>query len=105
MHFRIVRWDQPTPPAPAELQARLLTEGLFPYDWSNSPGDTYPPHAHDYDKVIIVVRGSITWMLGAPETPQTIETCAGDRIDLPRGTLHAAEVGPVGVICLEGHIV
>ena len=69
------------------------------------PGDTYPPHAHDYDKVIIVVRGSITWMLGVPETPQTIETCAGDRIDLPRGTLHAAEAGPEGVICLEGHIV
>ena len=105
MRFRIIRWDQPTPPAPAELQAQLLTEGLFPYDWSNSPGDTYPPHAHDYDKVIIVVRGSITWMLGAPETPQTIATCAGDRIALPRGTLHAAEVGPVGVICLAGHIV
>ena len=105
MHFRTVRCDQPTPPAPAELQAQLLKEGLFSYDWSSSPDDTYPPHAHDYDKVIIVVRGSITWMLGAPETPQTIETCAGDRIDLPRGTLHAAEVGPEGVICLEGHIV
>ena len=105
MHFRIVRWDQPTPPAPAELQAQLLTEGLFPYDWSNSPGDTYPPHAHDYDKVIVVVHGSITWSLGVPETNQIIETYAGDRIDLPRGTLHAAEVGPVGVICLEGPIV
>jgi quercetin dioxygenase-like cupin family protein len=105
MHFRIVRRDQPTPPAPAELQTQLLTEALFPCNWSNSPGDTYAPHAHDYDKVIVVARGSITWTLGAPETPQTIETCAGARIDLPRGTLHAAEVGPEGVICLAGHIV
>jgi hypothetical protein len=56
-----------------------------------------------YDEVIIVVRGSITWALGAPETPHTIETHAGDRIDLPRGRLHAAEVGPEGVACLEGH--
>ena len=58
-----------------------------------------------YDKVIIVVRGSIRWTLGTLETPQTIETYAGDRIDLPRGMLPAAEVGPEGVICLEGHIV
>jgi quercetin dioxygenase-like cupin family protein len=105
MHFRIVRWDKPAPPTPSELQTELLAEGLFPYRWSNSPGDTYPRHAHDYDKVIVVVQGSITWTLGAPETSQIIETHAGDRIDLPRGTIHAAEVGPEGVICLEGHIV
>ena len=105
MKFEIVRWDQPTRPTPSELQAQLLKEGLFPCDWSNSPGDTYPPHAHDYDKVIVVVRGSITWTLGALETNQTVETYAGDRINLPRGTIHAAEVGPEGVICLEGHIV
>ena len=103
MHFRIVRWDQPTPPAPSELQAQLLTEGLFPYDWSNSPGDYYPPHVHDYDKVIMVVRGSITWTL--PQTEETFEPHAGDRLDLPRGTWHAAEVGPHGVTCLEGHVV
>jgi quercetin dioxygenase-like cupin family protein len=105
MDFKIVRWDQPAPPTPSELQAQLLTEGLFPYDWSNSPGDTYASHAHDYDKVIIVVHGSITWVIDVPEAKQTIETSAGDRIDLPRGTWHAAQVGPHGVVCLEGHSV
>jgi quercetin dioxygenase-like cupin family protein len=103
MQFKIVRWNQSTPPAPAELQAQLIKEGLFPYDWSNAPGDTYAPHVHEYDKVIVVVRGSITWLL--PETHQTVETRAGDRIELPRGTVHAAQVGPQGVTCLEGHIV
>jgi quercetin dioxygenase-like cupin family protein len=102
MHFKIVRWDRPAQATPAELQARLLEEGLFPYEWSNSPGDSYTPHIHDYDKVIVVVRGSITWVL--PETNQAIETRVGDRIELPRGTWHAAEVGPEGVACLEGHI-
>ncbi len=103
MHFKIVRCDPAHQPAPSELQAQLMAEGLFPYDWSNAPGDTYAPHVHEYDKVIVVVRGSITWSL--PETQQTFETHAGDRIELPRGTWHAAEVGPDGVVCLEGHVV
>ena len=102
MEFKIIRWVQSTPPTESELQTQLLQEGLFPYDWSNSPGDTYSPHVHDYDKVIIVVRGSITWTL--PQTEETFETRAGDHIDLPRGTWHAALVGPQGVTCLEGHI-
>ena len=103
MQFKIIGWDQSNPPIASALQAQLLKEGLFPYEWSNAPGDTYAPHAHDYDKVIIVVRGSITWVL--PETGQTIDTHPGDRIELPRGTWHAAEVGPEGVMCLEGHVV
>ena len=103
MQFKIVYWDRSTPPTAAELQAQLVKEGLFPYDWSNAPGDTYAPHVHDYDKVIVVVRGSITWVL--PETNQAIVTHAGDRIELPRGTWHAADVGTEGVTCLEGHIV
>jgi hypothetical protein len=103
MEFRITPWGSPNPPTSAELQTQLLKEGLFPYDWSNAPGDTYAPHVHDYDKVIVVVRGSITWVL--PETNETFETQAGDRLELPRGTWHAAQVGPQGVTCLEGHIV
>jgi quercetin dioxygenase-like cupin family protein len=103
MHFKIICWDHSFPPALAELRAQLIKEGLFPYDWSNAPGDTYAPHVHDYDKVIVVVCGSITWLL--PETNETFETHAGDRIELPRGTWHAAQVGPQGVACLEGHIV
>ncbi len=100
MVLKIARWDRATPPTSADLQTQLLKEGLFPYDWSNAPGDVHAPHVHDYDKVILVVRGSITWEL--PETNQTFETHAGDRLELPRGTWHAAHVGPEGVVCLEG---
>lgn len=101
--FKITRWSVVAPPTYAELQKRLVQEGLFPYGWSNDPGDIYLPHWHAYDKVLYVVSGSITWIL--PELQQTIETQAGDRIDLARGTLHAARVGPQGVVCLEGQIV
>jgi quercetin dioxygenase-like cupin family protein len=103
MQFKVIRWNQAKSPTLSELHQQLLREGLFPYDWSNSPGDVYAAHLHDYDKIIFVVRGSITWIL--PETNETIETHAGDRIDLPRGTLHAAQVGAQGVTCLEGHLV
>ncbi len=96
----VTRWSKPTLPTPTDLQRTLIQEGLFPYEWSNDPGDVYPPHTHDYDKVLFVVHGSITWLL--PATDESIETRAGDRIDLPRGTVHAALVGPDGVTCLEG---
>ena len=32
------------------------------------------------------------------------ELRAGDRLDLPAGTIHAADVGPAWVRCLEGHV-
>jgi quercetin dioxygenase-like cupin family protein len=51
--------------------------------------------------VIYVFHGSITWIL--PESNQEIETFAGDRLDLPRGVVHAARVGAHGVTCLEAH--
>lgn len=49
-----------------------------------------------------MVRGSITWLL--PELKREIETHAGDRLELPRGVVHAARVGSQGVTCLEAHI-
>jgi quercetin dioxygenase-like cupin family protein len=96
----ITRWPKTQPPTEAELREIIIREGLFCYDWSNEPGDVYPAHRHDYDKVLYVARGSIVWRL--PDTHETIETRAGDRIDLPRGTVHAAVVGPDGVTCYEG---
>ena len=93
MQFEVTRWDRINTAHLSELQAQFIKEGLFPYDWSNAPGDTYAPHVHDYDKVIIVVRGSITWVLPANE--ETFETHAGDRIEsaarhVARGASRAA---------------
>ncbi|OGO36205.1 MAG: cupin [Chloroflexi bacterium RBG_16_57_11] len=101
MELKITRWYRTTPPIEVELLEIYRQEGLSPYSWSNGPGDVYPAHTHSYHKVLYVVRGSITWSL--PELGQEIETFPGDRIDLPRGTLHGARVGPGGVTCLEAH--
>lgn len=101
MELKITRWQNDTAPTENELRRVYTAEQLSPYAWSNGPGDTYAAHVHDYHKVLMVVRGSITWIL--PDEDRRIETFPGDRIDLPRGTLHGAQVGPQGVTCLEAH--
>jgi quercetin dioxygenase-like cupin family protein len=61
----------------------------------------YSPHSHGYDKVIFVVRGSITF--GLPELGEQLALKAGDRLDLPARIVHDAHVGAQGVTCLEAH--
>ena len=76
-------------------------EGLAPYAWSNGPFDRYAAHSHTYNKVIYVVSGSIVF--GLPEEGAEFELRDGDRLDLPKETVHDATVGAQGVICLEAH--
>jgi uncharacterized protein YjlB len=97
--LRVTPWTSSLPPSEAAIRRLLAEEGLRAYAWSNGPYDLYAPHTHDYDKVLYVLRGSITFQLielGAWHKLQP-----GDRLDLPAGTVHAAEVGAEGVVCLE----
>jgi quercetin dioxygenase-like cupin family protein len=87
---------------PGDGAARLRTEGLTPSAWSNGPGDRYGAHDHDYDKVIVVESGSITFRLVDPG--ESVELATGDRLELPAGTRHDALVGATGVTCLEAHL-
>jgi quercetin dioxygenase-like cupin family protein len=98
---KVTRWSQSVLPTETGLQWSMLALGSQPYRWSNEAGDTYAAHSHDYDKVIYVVEGSITF--GLPEEEGLVTLFPGDRLDLPAGTLHDARVGPQGVICLEAH--
>ena len=97
----ITSWPHGHPPTESELRQLYAAEGLAPYRWSNGPYDRYQAHAHSFHKVIYVVSGSITF--GLPGLGESVVLAAGDRLDLPAGTLHDAAVGPDGVICLEGH--
>jgi mannose-6-phosphate isomerase-like protein (cupin superfamily) len=85
-----------------DLRERLIGEGLDPGAWSNGPGDRYPAHDHDYDKVIVVASGSIRFGL-APDD-RAVELSEGDRLELPARTAHDAIVGHGGVACLEAHL-
>jgi quercetin dioxygenase-like cupin family protein len=86
----------------AEATDRLRAEGLAPSTWGNGPHDRYGAHAHDYDKAIVVVAGSIRF--GLPDRDGAIELAEGDRLELPADTRHDAIVGPRGVTCLEAHL-
>lgn len=98
---QVTRWSGSTPPTESTLKQRCADEGLSPYSWSNGPHDVYSAHSHSYDKVIYVLRGSITF--GLPELGQKLSMNAGDRLDLPAGVVHDAVVGAEGVHCLEAH--
>ncbi len=95
----VSRWELDQPPDEQILRQILEQEGLQPYRWSNGPGDVYPAHTHSYNKVIYVVRGSISF--GLPEHGEQVSLAAGDRLDLPASVAHNAVVGPLGVVCLE----
>ena len=82
--------------------AAFQPEGLAATRWGNGPGDRYAAHEHDYDKVIVVEKGSITFELTGHG--RSIELGEGDRLELPARTSHAAVVGPRGVTCLESHL-
>ena len=77
----------------------FAAEALRPSRWSNGPGDRYSPHAHAYHKVLYCLAGSITFHLA--HQGGDIELQPGDRLDIPRGTQHAATVGVHGVTCIE----
>jgi len=83
-----------------ELMERLRSEATGCYSWSNGPGDRYAPHSHSYEKVLYCVAGSITFVLEAEA--RRLELKPGDRMVLPAGTVHSAEVWPAGCTCIEG---
>ncbi len=85
---------------PDVLMARLRDEASGCYSWSNGPGDRYAPHSHGYEKVLYCTAGSITFVL--EHEGRRLDLSQGDRMVLPAGTVHSAEVGPGGCTCIEG---
>ncbi len=99
--IEVTPWSSTEPATEEAIRQLLAAEGLDPYSWSNGPGDTYSAHSHSYNKVIYVVRGSITF--GLPGENRTVALNPGDRLDLAAGVVHDAIVGQAGVVCLEAH--
>ena len=97
MEFRLTHWTGPSTPGERELKAVLRREGLHGHCWTNAPGERYRAHVHDYTKVLYCLAGDIVFHVAGTSVPLT----PGDRLEIQAGTVHAADVGPNGVVCLE----
>jgi quercetin dioxygenase-like cupin family protein len=97
--IHIQKWARAEAPTEQDLQAQMVSEGLAPYKWSSNPQDVFPAHDHGYEKVIMIVAGSITFGFPIEGEPTTLYP--GDRLDLPPNVMHNAVAGKNGVVCLE----
>jgi mannose-6-phosphate isomerase-like protein (cupin superfamily) len=98
MTYKFTKWTWGGDIREDDLRSDMRAEGLAPYTWRNGPDFQYSAHTHSYTKILTVVSGSITFHLSETED---VFMEPGDRLELPARTLHAATVGPEGVICLE----
>jgi quercetin dioxygenase-like cupin family protein len=87
------------PPSLSDLTDRLERAGLRARRFSNAPGDRYGWHEHTQHKILFCAEGSITFHTRHADHLLR----AGDRLDLPPRTSHAATVHDDGVVCIEAH--
>jgi hypothetical protein len=81
-----------------DAERAFTAEGCSaPRSWSNGPGDTYGSHEHPRAKELFCIEGSIVFHSDDGD----LALSAGDRLDLPAGTRHAATVGSQGCACVE----
>ena len=99
--MRLTRWNRETPPSLEALRSALTGEGLTVSEWADPSGTVYPVHTHEYAEVRVVVRGRLR--VGLPETGEEFILNPGDRLDLPAGVPHWADVNGHGpVVYLSG---
>lgn len=82
----------------AALRAALHTDGYDVWKWSDPADAEYQPHHHDLDECIWLLAGEMAFgALG-----QTVRLGPGDRLLLPKGTVHTARPGAGGATYLVG---
>lgn len=98
MQLAHIPWRGDGDPTEAALRRALEAEGFRVLAWSDPPGARYAPHAHRHDESLWCVAGEITFGAGG----QALRLGPGDRLMLPRGTVHSAVAGPAGASYLIG---
>ena len=83
---------------PEDARRAFDVEGCStPRTWGTGPAEVYGWHEHDRAKVLFCLEGSIVFHTNDGD----LALGAGDRLDLPAATRHAATVGPDGCACVE----
>jgi quercetin dioxygenase-like cupin family protein len=88
MSFSVQRWTGNEAPKAGKLREVLEAEGFSVFEWSDGPGTTYEPHAHDDDQSHWIISGALQLTVAG----ETYTLQAGDRDFLPANTPHAAFV-------------
>jgi quercetin dioxygenase-like cupin family protein len=98
MRLEVIQWKGSAAPQEKSLRDQLERNGFDVFRWSDAAGADYPPHSHDHDESLWVVGGEISFGIAGKSYPLR----AGDRLMLPRGTVHTAKAGPAGATYLIG---
>jgi quercetin dioxygenase-like cupin family protein len=93
-----IPWPEEEAASEDVLRRRLEADGFESFVWRDDPGADYQPHSHDHDESLWVIEGEITF--GAEG--QELRLGPGDRLMLPRGTVHTAHAGGEGARYLIG---
>ena len=98
--YRVEKWTGNSSPSVAELKQMMEDEGFCVFQWSDSPGTTYPPHVHSDDQLHWIVSGTLELNVTGSGI---FQLSAGDRDFMPANTEHAATViGGESVVYLIG---
>jgi quercetin dioxygenase-like cupin family protein len=98
MKMEVLPWPERVAPNEKVLRERLESDGFEIFCWTDQPGADYTPHSHDHDESLWCIAGLITFGIAGREYPLG----AGDRLMLPKGTVHTAKVGAEGATYLIG---
>lgn len=97
---RLERWDTQDGLVTEKRMMNILeTEGYEVSSYTYRPGTVFPPHEHAQDKCDAVIEGTFRLTVNGA----THDLGPGDRLYIPAGTRHTAEViGSVAVLSLDG---
>ena len=98
MRLERIPWSSADTPTEATLTDRLAADGFESFTWSDPPGADYTAHAHDHDESLWVIEGEITFGADGKD----LRLGPGDRLMLPKGTVHTARAGSQGARYLIG---
>jgi len=98
MRLELIPWSDAGQPAEEALRQRLWDEGFDVFRWRDEAGTDYQPHSHDHDESLWVIDGEMSFGAGGRD----FRLRAGDRLMLPKGTVHTAHAGATGVTYLIG---
>ncbi|MEN8182705.1 MAG: cupin domain-containing protein [Myxococcota bacterium] len=99
MKLEQIPWSEEQTPGEATLRGQLEEEGYDVVRWRDRANWNYGTHSHEHDESLWVLHGRIVLRVDGNEYPLG----PGDRILLPKETIHTSSVGPDGATYLIGH--